>query len=89
MSCTGYYYRTITYFIVSIRYAERLAEAGIESSLGSVGDSYDNAPAETIIGLFKTRRRIPGGGYRVDLPHTAYYEQVAPLIRPQPQGRPA
>ena len=47
---------------VSIRYTERLAEAGIESSVGSVGDSYDNALAETIIGLYKTeviRRRGP------------------------------
>ena len=39
---------------LSIRYSERLAEAGIEPSVGSVGDSYDNALAETIIGLFKT-----------------------------------
>jgi putative transposase len=39
---------------VSIRYTERLAEAGIEPSVGSVGDSYDNALAETAIGLFKT-----------------------------------
>lgn len=39
---------------VSIRYTDRLAEAGIEPSVGSVGDSYDNALAETIIGLFKT-----------------------------------
>jgi putative transposase len=38
---------------LSIRYTERLAEAGVESSVGSVGDSYDNALAETIIGLFK------------------------------------
>ncbi len=37
----------------SVRYTERLAEAGIEPSVGSVGDSYDNALAETIIGLFK------------------------------------
>ena len=47
---------------VSIRYTERLAEAGIEPSVGSVGDSYDNALAETINGLFKTeviRRRGP------------------------------
>jgi len=47
---------------LSIRYSERLAEAGVESSVGSVGDSYDNALAETIIGLFKTeviRRRGP------------------------------
>ncbi|CAO4167742.1 IS3 family transposase [Methylorubrum aminovorans] len=39
---------------VSIRYTERLAEAGIEPSVGNVGDSYDNALAETVIGLFKT-----------------------------------
>jgi putative transposase len=39
---------------LSIRYTERLAEAGIEPSVGTVGDSYDNALAESIIGLFKT-----------------------------------
>jgi len=39
---------------LSIRYTERLAEAGIEASVGSVGDSYDNALAESVIGLFKT-----------------------------------
>ncbi len=47
---------------LSIRYTERLAEAGIEASVGSVGDSYDNALAESVIGLFKTeviRRRGP------------------------------
>ena len=47
---------------VSIRYTERLLAAGIEPSVGSVGDSYDNALAETVIGLFKTeviRRRGP------------------------------
>jgi transposase InsO family protein len=38
---------------LSIRYTERLAEAGIEPSVGSVGDSYDNALAETINGLYK------------------------------------
>jgi transposase InsO family protein len=38
---------------VSIRYTERLAEAGLEPSVGSVGDSYDNALAETINGLYK------------------------------------
>ena len=45
---------------VSIRYTERLAAAGIEPSVGSVGDAYDNALAETINGLYKTeviRRR--------------------------------
>jgi putative transposase len=47
---------------VCIRYTERLLEAGIEPSVGSVGDSYDNALAESVIGLFKTeviRRRGP------------------------------
>jgi putative transposase len=39
---------------LSIRYTERLAEAGVEPSVGSVGDSFDNALAETIIGLYKT-----------------------------------
>ena len=38
---------------MSILYTGRLAEAGIEPSVGSVGDSYDNALAETVIGLFK------------------------------------
>ena len=41
---------------LSIRYTERLAEARIESSVGSVGDSYDNALAESIIGLYKTEK---------------------------------
>lgn len=47
---------------MSIRYSERLAEAGIEPSVGSVGDSYDNALAETINGLYKAEvihRRAP------------------------------
>ena len=47
---------------VSIRYTERLAEAGIEPSVGSKGDSYDNALAETINGLYKAElihRRAP------------------------------
>lgn len=39
---------------LSIKYTERLAEAGVEPSVGSVGDSYDNALAESVIGLFKT-----------------------------------
>jgi putative transposase len=47
---------------LAIRYTERLADAGIEGSVGSVGDSYDNALAETVIGLYKTeviRRQGP------------------------------
>jgi putative transposase len=50
---------------LSIRYTERLAEAGMERSVGSMGDSYDNALAESVIGLFKTeviRRRGPWRG---------------------------
>lgn len=50
---------------LSIRYTERLAEAGIEPSVGSKGDSYDNALAESVIGLFKAeviRRRGPWRG---------------------------
>ena len=48
-----------------IRYTERLAEAGVEPSVGTVGDSYDNALAESTIGLFKTeviRRKGPWRG---------------------------
>src|SRR5690606_11831550 len=50
---------------LSIRYTERLAEAGIEPSVGSVGDSFDNAMAESVIGLYKTelvRNRGPWPG---------------------------
>src|SRR5262245_57267064 len=50
---------------LSIPYTERLAEAGIEPSVGSTGDSYDNALAESVIGLYKTEeiyRRGPWKG---------------------------
>jgi putative transposase len=56
---------------LSIRYTERLAEAGAVTSVGSRGDSYDNALAETIIGLYKTelvRRR----GHRRGLDEVEY-----------------
>ena len=53
---------------LSIRYTERLAAAGIELSVGSRGDAYDNALAETGIGLFKTVRSFDaadrGGAWR-------------------------
>ena len=49
---------------VSIRYTERLIEAGIEPSVGSVGDSYDNALAETVMGLFKTEVIHRRGSWR-------------------------
>jgi Transposase and inactivated derivatives len=50
---------------LSIRYTERLAEAGVVTSVGSRGDSYDNALAESVIGLYKTElvhRRGPWRG---------------------------
>ena len=49
---------------LSIRYTERLAEAGIDTSVGSVGDSYDNAMAETMIGLYKTEEIYLNGPWR-------------------------
>jgi putative transposase len=52
---------------LSIKYTERLAEAKIAPSVGSVGDSYDNALAETINGLFKAEvihRRGHGAALR-------------------------
>ncbi|MGA7490501.1 MAG: integrase core domain-containing protein, partial [Xanthobacteraceae bacterium] len=49
---------------VSIKYTERLAEAGIEPSVGSVGDSYDNALAETINGLYKAEVIYRRGPWR-------------------------
>lgn len=49
---------------LSIRYTERLAEAGIEPSVGSRGDSYDNALAETVIGLYKSEVIYHDGPWR-------------------------
>jgi putative transposase len=48
----------------SLRYGERLAEAGITPSVGSVGDSLDNALAETINGLYKTELIKPRGPWK-------------------------
>ncbi|KEB79393.1 hypothetical protein N082_01902, partial [Mycobacterium tuberculosis MAL020102] len=48
----------------SIRFSERLAEAGIQPSVGAVGSSYDNALAETINGLYKTELIKPGKPWR-------------------------
>ena len=49
---------------LAVRYTERLEEAGIECSVGSKGDSYDNALAETVIGLFKTEEIRQNGPWR-------------------------
>jgi putative transposase len=48
----------------SLAFTERLAAAGIDPSIGSVGDSYDNALAETINGLYKTELIKPGKPWR-------------------------
>ena len=49
---------------LSIRYTERLAAAGVEPSVGRIGDSYDNALAESVIGLYKTEVIGPQGPWR-------------------------
>ena len=49
---------------LSIRYTNRLTQAGIEPSVSSVGDSYDNALAESVIGLYKTELIRPRGPWR-------------------------
>jgi transposase InsO family protein len=62
---------------LSIRYSERLAECGIAASVGTTGDSYDNALAESIIGLFKTEVIGPRGPWRtVDTVEYATLEWV-------------
>ena len=48
----------------AIRYADRLAEAGAVASIGTVADSYDNALAESVIGLYKTECVRPDGPWR-------------------------
>ena len=48
----------------SIAYTERLAQTGIDLSVGTVGDAYDNALAESVIGLFKTELIKPRGPWR-------------------------
>lgn len=49
---------------LSIRYSERMTDAGVEPSVGTTGDSYDNALAETIIGLYKTEVIYHRGPWR-------------------------
>ena len=53
----------------SIRYTDRLAEIGASPSIGSIGDSYDNALAESTIGLYKSELVWPAGPWRT-------YEQL-------------
>ncbi len=72
---------------LALRYTERLAGAGIEPSVGSVGDSYDNALAETINGLFKAEsihRRGPWRSFEaVEYAHSG----VGRLVQPSPPPR--
>jgi putative transposase len=58
----------------SIAFTERLATAGVDPSVGSVGDAYDNALAETTIGLYKTELIKPRGPWK-----TADQVEVATL----------
>jgi putative transposase len=58
----------------SIAFTERLAAAGVSASVGTVGDAYDNALAESVIGLFKTELVKPQGPWR-----TAEQVEIATL----------
>ena len=58
----------------SIAFTERLAAAGVSASVGTVGDAYDNALAESVIGLFKTELIKPRGPW-----HTAEQVEIATL----------
>ena len=75
---------------VSIKYTERLAEAGIEPSVGSVGDSYDNALAETINGLYKAEvihRRGPWRSFEaVEFATLEWVPSVPTMMRHLPAG---
>ena len=81
---------------LAIRYTERLAEAGIEPSVGSVGDAFDNALAETVIGLFKTeviRRRGPWRSleaveFATLEPKVRAQQRMGGLVQPPPAPRP-
>jgi len=71
---------------LAIRYTERLGEQSVVNSVGSKGDSYDNALAETIIGLYKTeliRRRGPWGDRRRRVRHA----RVGRLVQPPTTAR--
>jgi putative transposase len=72
---------------LSIRYTERLAGEGAVASVGSKGDSYDNAMAETLNGLFKTEVIRRGGPWRtvedVELGHARLGGLVQPPTPPQ------
>jgi putative transposase len=66
---------------VSIRYSQRLLRGGIEPSVGSVGDSYDNALAETINGLFKTEIIHRRGPWRSARSGRIWHPQMGRLVQ--------
>ena len=71
----------------AIRYTERLAEANIAASVGSVGSSYDNALAESINGLYKTELIKPRGPWRT-LDAVEYRDRrMGRLVQPPPPLR--
>ena len=78
-----------------LRYTERLAQMGIAPSVGSVGDSYDNALAESIIGLYKTELIARRGPWRhcvaVELAtlHWVHWYNHRRLFEPLGHGPPA
>jgi transposase InsO family protein len=65
---------------VSIKYTERLAEAGIEPSVGSVGDSYDNALAEAINGLYKAELIHRQGSWK-SFEAVEFAQEAFPLVK--------
>ena len=72
---------------LSIRYTERLALAGIEPSVGSRGDSYDNALAETIIGLYKTELVYHHGPWSPARRHRARHPRVGLVVQQPPPAQ--
>ena len=72
---------------LSMRYTERLADAGIEPSVGSRGDSYDNALAESVIGLFKTEVIRRQGPWRTSRGRRIRDARLGRLVQPSPAAR--
>ena len=72
---------------LSIRYTNRLTEAGIEPSVGSVGDSYDNALAESVIGLYKTETHPQTRSLEGPRPPRVRHPRIRRLVQPPPTPR--
>ena len=72
---------------LALRYTERLAEAGVEPSVGSVGDSYDNALAETINGLYKTEVIHPPRPVAVARGRRVRHPRMGRLVQHPPPAR--